>query len=256
MPIDYKDIDIIQDYLEGNLDKNSLTKFEEELAVNTALAEQVKWHETFTDAILLEEKEKLQQHVKQLIKNEKVQSSKENHTVSSVKKFRISNRHYWAAAAIVFLTFSVALLFYSNNQSSIVAEDLAVPYAAPVVTMGATKIDNQLWQQAILAYQTGEYEQVVAALTQKEQVGSLNTEQKFYLGLAYLYQNMNEPQQVVQYLEAAKQENPTLYEETCNWYIALAYLKDNQKEVAKQYLQTIVNNQSWKHQEAQELLKK
>ena len=52
MSNNYKDADFIHDYLEGNMDRNTLTKFEEELAKDAELAQEVQWHKDFRDAML------------------------------------------------------------------------------------------------------------------------------------------------------------------------------------------------------------
>ncbi|MFK7906941.1 MAG: tol-pal system YbgF family protein [Chitinophagales bacterium] len=252
---EYDDTDGIHDYLEGDMDKTALEAFEELVNNDPQLKQEVEWHKNFKDAVFVAEKEELAQRVKELIAVEKEQGSKDNSVVSLPKPSN-QKRFYWiAAAAVLLLTFGLGLLFMPNNENSLLVNELQKTYAAPVVTMGENEPNSdQIWQESISAYQLKDYKKVVLLLSQKEQHSSLDSEQKFYLGLAHLYQEKGQTQKAIQYFATAKKENPMLYEENSNWYIALAYLKVDDKEAAKEYLQQIVSTKSWKHQEAQELL--
>lgn len=253
---EYDDTDAIHDYLEGDMDKARLKAFEELLNNDSELKKEIEWHKNFKDAVFVAEKEQLEQRVKRLMLEEKEENSK-NNSVVSLPKSAPKKRFYWiAVAAALILALGLGLLFMPNNENSLLVDELKTPYAAPVVTMGENNSNpDQIWQESISAYQLKDYKKVISLLSEKEQNFSLNSEQKFYLGMAYLYQENGQTQKAVQYLTTAKKENPRLYEENSNWYIALAHLKANQKEVAKEYLQKIVSTKSWKHREAQLLLK-
>ncbi len=245
------DTDAIHTYLKGRMDQETLRKFEEALSNNEELTDEVQWHKDFQDILLLAEKEDLQEHVQQLIEEEKNQgSTKPNEAkVVPLQSFWRDNRRYLSVAALLAIAFATSLLFFSSEPKPLFAKHLEAPYfSSPEKTRGGAKID---W---IKSYQDQDYPQVVALLQQLEQKSELSNEQKLYLGLAYLYQEDNHTAEAIQYLKATQQKNPTLYNSTCNWYIALAYLKDGQKEKAKEYLQEIVAKQSWKHQEAKQLL--
>ncbi len=252
---EYDDTDAVHDYLEGDMDKTKLEEFEELLNNDSELKKEVEWHKNFKNAVFAVEKEQLEERVKKMIAVEKKQEQKEV-PVISLPKSSNQKRFYWiAAAAALILALGLGLLLVPNNEQSLLVDELKTSYAAPVVTMGKNPQNpDQMWQESISAYQLKDYQKVVSLLSQKEQNSSLNSEQKFYLGLAHLYQKDGQTQKAIQYLTTAKKENPRLYEENSNWYIALAHLKMNQKEAAKEYLQRIVNTKSWKHQEAQRLL--
>lgn len=245
------DTDTIHTYLKGRMDQETLQKFEEALLNNKELTDEVQWHKDFQDILLLAEKEDLQEHVQQLIEKEKNQdNSKSNETkVVPLPSFWKANRRYLSIAALLAIVFAISFLFFSNESKPLFAKHLETPYfSSPENTRGGAKID---W---IKAYQNRDYPQVVTLLQQLEQKSELSNEQKLYMGLAHLYQEDNHTTKAIQYLKAIQQKNPTLYNSTCNWYISLAYLKDGQKEKAKEYLQEITAKQSWKHQEAKQLL--
>jgi len=65
--------------------------------------------------------------------------------------------------------------------------------------------------------------------------------------------NKNYDKSITQF-ESIIQQNNINYSPASKWYISLAYLKNNQAEQAKKYLQQIVKDKSWKHKEAQKLL--
>jgi len=247
MPINYNDTDIINDYLEGNIENTTYTNFNEELDRNPELAEEVEWHKNFKEAVFLVEKEKLQQRTLELIEKEKNKNPNKPKVVSLKTSWRSKSR-YLAIAAMLVTAIALIFLFLPKNDSSLTAQYLSEPHSTPVSTRDSADAD---W---IDAYKNKQYNRVISILSQQEQTDPLNAEQKFYLGLTYLYQDANQTPKAIQYLKAAQQENPTFYKDNSNWYIALAHLQAKQKEAAKKYLQEIVAKKSWKHQEAQKLL--
>jgi len=250
MPDNYKNTDSIHAYLKGEMEEDILMKFEEELAKNPELANEIQWHKDFQEVMLLAEKKNIKKQIRGLIEEEKKEEGSAKTIFFPFKTLWKSNSTYLAIAAVLLLSIALSLLFLPNNQEPIFAKHLETPYfSSPSKTRGSGEND---W---VKTYQLRNYKEMAAVLTQKEQTSGLDAEQKFYLGLAYLYQNENHISKAVAYLEAAKQENPIFYESTSHWYIALAHLKNQENEVAKKYLKEIVANKSWKHKDAQELLK-
>lgn len=248
MSNNYKDVDIIHDYLDGNMDRNTLIKFEQEIANDAELAEEVQWQRDFREAVFLTEKEKLKERAAQLMQKKKNQTSSTSKVVP-IQTFWSSQKRYLAIAAMLLLTIAVSLLFFPINEKSLYVKHLEIAYSpSPSDTRTADAVE---WLEA---YKNKNYTQVATILSQKEQNTSLNTEEKFYLGLAYLYQNQGQNKKAIAYLQQAKSENPILYEENANWFTALAYLKDKQNKAARQILQEIIENKSWKHQDAKQLL--
>jgi len=118
----------------------------------------------------------------------------------------------------------------------------------PTVVMGEND-DIAAWRAATIAFQQDNY---AAAAYEIEKIASPNTEQQFYLGLAYLYQK-NYDKSITQFEPVAQQKSID-YSPPSRWYMSLAYLKNKQAKQAKKYLEQIVKDKSWRYKEAQKLL--
>ena len=251
MSNDYTNTDAVHAYLRNKMEKDQLEEFEKELHNNPQLAEEVEWHKDFQKILLQSEKNSVKAHIQELIGSKKIEQPPSSKESSTIRTLWNSNRRYLAIAAMLLIAIAISFLFLptNNNEQTLFAKHLEAPYHSPPKDVRGEKSTD--W---IKAYQAKQYRQVSSLLTQKEKSGELSAEEKLYLGLAYLYQKDDQTDKAIQYLETAKKENAILYEGTSNWYIALAYWKAGEKENAKKYLQEIVTQKAWKHQEAEELL--
>jgi len=163
--------------------------------------------------------------------------------------------YYLKRAAAVLILGVLTFLLYNhfisqppNDNTDSVDNHIAMTHPAPATFAGKND-DAAAWKAAKDAYKKADYKTTASEI---EKIKSPETEQQFYLALAYLY-NKNYDKSTTQF-ESIIQQNNINYSPTSKWYISLAYVKNNQAKQAKKHLQQIVKDKSWKHKEAQKLL--
>ena len=116
-------------------------------------------------------------------------------------------------------------------------------------------IGDSLRAQAIAAYINGNF---VAAAQLREQVverdSAIIEEDIFYLGLSYLYQQPPKVQRAIPYFEQASEWPAGQFTAESRWFLALAYLQNEQIPAARQILENIVATGLWPGQPARDLL--
>jgi len=153
----------------------------------------------------------------------------------------------WAAALLVMCLGVAAYLLIgerNNDQYSIMAY-LSEPYPATAFLSGQK---SGAW---VDAYQTGDYQQSAALLESMVQHQQDDTMLMYYAGLSHLYMHPPQLEPAITYLS---QVNEGALVPQSRWYLALAYLLNEQKEKAHSLLQQIVDTQAYQHEEAAELL--
>ncbi len=232
---------LIEKYLYKELSEAEIQEFEQRMESDTDFADEVE----LRSVIFAKAKSDFKQQLKAAH-----QKAQENPATKPSAK--ITPLYYLKRIAAVLILGVLAFLLYDKltkpNQADLVNNYIAETHTAPTTLMGEN--DNAAaWKAAKNAYQKGEYETTASEI---EKITSPEPEQQFYLALAHLY-NKNYDKSIAQF-ESIIQQNNINYAPSSKWYISLAYLKNNQAEQAKKYLQQIVKDKSWKHQEAQKLL--
>ena len=74
----------------------------------------------------------------------------------------------------------------------------------------------------------------------------------FFAGICSM--ELGDYSNAVRYFNELIYQNNLLFTQQASWYLALSYLKTNQKTEAKKILEHIVKEYKYKHQEAVELL--
>jgi len=153
----------------------------------------------------------------------------------------------WAAILLLMCVGVVAYLFFgkpSNTQSTLIAY-LDEPYPVTVF------LSNQPAEAWVEAYQSGDYQQATVLLKNALQNGEDNAVLQYYAGLSHLYQQPRQPAQAITYLAQVKEG---ALAQQADWYLALAYLLENNVEEAQPLLQQIVDTQAFRHEAAAGLL--
>jgi len=153
----------------------------------------------------------------------------------------------WAAAFLVMCLGVVAYLFIGdrNTDPYSITAYLSEPY--PVTSF----LSGQKSAAWIDAYQTGDYQRSAALLESIVQQQQDDTMLMYYAGLSHLYMRPPQPEPAISYLS---QVNEGALVPQSLWYLALAYLLDEQTGKAQSLLQQIVDTQAFQHEEAAELL--
>jgi hypothetical protein len=104
------------------------------------------------------------------------------------------------------------------------------------------------------AFLKGDYTAAISTLKSVANADSANVSDHFYLGISYLKMDKPDPSKAVKHLQFVSTNTP--YEEEVRWFIALAHVLNKDTKAAKTVLNEIVNKKSYKHAEAEKLLKK
>ncbi len=160
-----------------------------------------------------------------------------------------------SAAAVALIAF---LLLYGPGPSPSSYEQLADNYLTTEFYENREEDDRgeqdveQINQEAISAYNQKDFSTAIARYEAIIISGQANDRHYFFLGLSHLYTAAY--QEAINHLLQVPLLNPSSkFMQEHRWFLALAYLKNNQVSEGKTILQSIPAG-SWKYQEAQDLL--
>ncbi|GGX22362.1 tetratricopeptide repeat protein [Aquimarina muelleri] len=222
--------DKIEAYLSNSLSQEDAIIFEQEMAINIELQEEVEkhriMHTTLADQDTLAFKEKLIR-ISNKIKQEDTTNT------------RLTNRFtvFKVAASIVILL-GVGSLFwhtmYTKNQTQ--GLDLYSEYYKPYPTEDIIRGEtNKKTKEIVKHYTSGSYDSVVHLLEKHPRLKEHEALQ-IYLGNSYL--NTNQEEKAVK--EFKNITNKGKYYEIAQWYLSLTYLKLDKSEKAKTLLKEII----------------
>ncbi len=169
-----------------------------------------------------------------------------------------SGRRIWLnvarLAAAVAVLIAAFFLFYPAQPSpqQLAANYLKTPHLAPEVTRNQN-VDPASWNDIRTAYLDEDYRELIRLLRDDIQAGNGTPQHTFYLGLGYLYQPEPDYEQAITALRSLIDRSASFQEEA-QWFLALAYLRNDQPEQAESLLRTIVDRQQWRSEEAAKLL--
>lgn len=175
---------------------------------------------------------------------------------------RQKSRYWLKVVAAVGVAATVLLLifrpFQSDQRENITAmtdrilyEDIFPNY---LQRKDANEAPEIIRSRASEAYSTENYEEAVRYGLQLRAAGKADVWDEFYLSLSYLY--AGDYEQALANLESTAQLSQNGngdFREEIRWFSALAYLKTEQIEKARAYLEQIPPG-AWKYPEAQDLL--
>jgi len=232
----------IQDYIDGLLTAEEKQAFEQELANNRELQEELALQQRLNAVISKQlageqETQALKETLQQLTQQYFVQ--KQPAKVVSFKKAWIA----LAAAACIAIAVVTTGIFTSPNYE-------ALPEMTTTTTRG-TDTDS-LYNEAVNAYAKKEYPLAINALNQLMQTDSANAAVRYYLGLSLIGEKTY--QRAASILETVA-NGPSVYKEDAAYFAGLAYYKTGDRVNATQFLQQVPAGSSY-YKKAQKLLAK
>jgi len=235
--------DLIDRYCRGELDALEKAAFEEKMAQDTDLQNEVRTHQDMLGG--------MQYFFNSELKSKLSQSD----IVPPVRKPKRRFLYTWfAIAASISLFFGLGYsLFKQKPSAEALYQAYYQPYPNiidPVERSGETPMDAL--SKAMLAYEKEDYQQAIALF---EQETSLHSSYKFYQAIAYLEtQNYDKSQQL---LQEVHQSGASAYRWPSLWYQALLYLAQKNELKAEEILQQLIEEGDDYYQEkAKELLRK
>ncbi len=249
--MDTKTFEIIDKYLNHELNEKELRDFQKWLENDPDLKKDIELHKEINKAILEKDVMGLRAKIQKIHKEEmKVVADKRRKTITLFTS-KTYVRTGIAAAITIALIITGVFLFNNNkdlDQNTVFSEYYQPEEAITIVRSGDAT-NNQTLREAMLAYQKNDY-QTAIELFQKNPNNNLA---KFYLGLSYLETSKIEDaknlfQQIIEH-------NDNLFIESANWYLGLCHLKLQDTEKAKETFSRISKSNSIYQDKARQILK-
>ncbi|WP_367391307.1 tetratricopeptide repeat protein [Lewinella sp. LCG006] len=143
----------------------------------------------------------------------------------------------------------------SPTYQSLTKEYLAAHYPNNELRKGATDI-SELRGAAIAAYNEEDFETSARLREEIVKLPEANTEDYFFLGISYLYQDPPQGELAIEPLQKAVAD-PTgtgLIREETEWYLTLAYVEAGRFTAARKLLHKRIRSGGWNASKASDLL--
>lgn len=243
MSFSEKEMDLIDGYINGQLNSTEKEMFSEKLRLDKEFAKAFQTTKLAKEAIRRKALKKEFQRLQSLEATLPKIDIKEEQPIRQETKKEIKQpkfkRLLVIAAGFLLLCFAGRILY--NNGGSTPAEIFAQEFKAyPNLVNEITRNDSDsiafdqktLKEKAYILYGNQNYKEAIPffeTLVSEEQ----NPEDYFYLGVTYLTDE--DPTQAIETLNLLKSKEST-YTVRAYWYIALAHLKNNEVEKTKAIL--------------------
>ncbi len=244
----------IELYINGQLPQEEQTAFEQEINTSQELADEVRLFKELKNAIFEPGAEQIKSELKSLYAQNKIEGQPVNTSKNTGGKqiFLKTKQFYYVAASLLLIAIN-AVLVLNNNNNSYTDADAFVAYYTPYEYLAHERTEdsnvNPL-HHAIKNYEKGAYKEAIATL-EGEQNKERNSLIYYYKGLSYLA--MGESSQAIDEFNKCIQFDSTLFTEPAMWYMALAYIKEHNREKASSILTKLAQSEGRYSQKADEL---
>ena len=228
--------DLIEAYLNNKLAGDEQMAFENRIELEPDLLEEIVLHRQIREFVKENEIHNLKSQVKNWILEEK-----EDVKMKKIAPF--SRINLLRIAASLALISSLAWLYFNSQSSS------GNQYFAELVQQNPGTLqgndDRSNWTQL---FREKKYAKVISILNIKE---IKTSEEIYYLGLSYAAET-NYSKAIIQFSSIILQDS--VYAEKANWALALVYLKQNNKILARLLLEKTASSDSEFREKAKDLL--
>ncbi len=235
--------ELIEKYLEGKLTGKSLEAFEERLGTDPAFSKAVKIQKNIQDALKTAGKMDFIQNLKAI-----------QAEVDKPKTKSIPVKRLWLAAAVVMLMLVLPFTwfyFFNVNTNERLFDASFKPYDNLI---GTRDNPNDRLQVAMKKYDNEDYEGALndyLALLPKHP-DSIDI--RMYAAVSCLA--IGKPLAAIRHLKRVNKKGDHIHPQAAKWYLALAYLKSGDRDMATKTLREIVKKGGRYTHQARELLKK
>lgn len=229
----------IDDYLLRKLNKEEKGKFEQELNENEELARLVDIHKEVNESITDEEIHQLRQKIQSVLNQRRGRKT-------------IQLRYILAAASILVLGFTLMTILKQPDYSKTYTT-FYQPYETDL-TLRSSETKAEGLDFAILLYEKREYETSFSILENYTKTTFNNHTALFYLGLSALELEKFEVAEK-SLNEVINTEDPAL-KLHAKWYLSMLYLKTNQLEQARFFLNDLNKTENYYSRRVKKVLKK
>ncbi len=276
MKITDKQHELIDAYVQQELTGSALASFEQELAENEVLRQEVLFRQGIrsvfqvkaveqviqqaqTDPLLEEANERKIKHPQLESVHNTIQQAKAENTIRRKRTFR---RLTVMAIAASFLGIFWMSGLWTGEQSlpELADKNFSTPevelnYTAPKIeSVSATAGIEALLSEAMQAYTAQDFDKTLTIFDNLRSEYSYETDEMLlYEGIIDYHKNNYG--RAAELLQQITTRNSKIKNEA-HWYLALTYLKDNEKDLAKEQLEIVIKQSTTHQKDAQSLLKK
>ncbi len=244
--------ELIENYLAENLSQPAQEDFERQLQTDSSLREALRLHQQVAATLKDEKVHQFRAALKQ------VDQGWQAPIPTTTPKAKIFNfRRLIAIAATVLLlvfAYQIFLPSASNSPTDLFAANFE-SYKMVLNQRSADRSDElngDLVQMAVAAYEQEDFAQAALHFKQLQDESPGIIAFQFYHAVSALA--LKNTTVAIPLLENIRQQPQHLFIEQSQWYLALAYLQQGEKEKARTALQAIKEN-GYQYAEAQKLLK-
>lgn len=248
MEIKEKDIDLIERYLEGNLQGTEAQEFESRVQSDLEFKNVLQEMETMVSGIKYTGRKNIMGHLQQLEETLPPLRQEREAKVVAMKRFRV-----WAAAASILLVAVTAIWLLTPRQLDQGQLFTAYYQHYPNVESPTTRSVEEATVRE-LAYQAYDREEFQEAINQFEAIPDADSKSidNFYLALSQL--STGNAVEAEGLLKDYILNGDEVMKGKAQWYLAMALLNQGELEETRELLQTIVGQQSYNFKKASSLL--
>jgi len=233
----------IELYIRGELEPNALKDFEQQLAEDETLKQDVSLTKDVLDALDNVQSEQLLSEKLSALGDKYLTETEP----TTVNKKSNKNRNIIIIALLIIA--AIVSIFIWQKPVEPKAEQIFANYYEPYSSNTSTRGDdaNEDYLKAIEAYDNENYSAAIATLTQRVAKYPDEITSQLLLGNSYL--NVSPPQtpKAIVLFKNITERETNIYITTANWYLALAYLQNNQQNEAKAIFEDLSQNASGRY---------
>jgi hypothetical protein len=156
-------------------------------------------------------------------------------------RVRRLNRQWWYAAAAV-LIIAIGTTWWLR-KSEINSQDLYTQYfhADPGLPVAMSSTDAYSFYDGMVSYKEGKYKEAAAMWTKLGNKKGFTDTLQYFIGVAHL--NNNALPEANQYLLPVANNNTSVWKDKATWYLALSYLKADNRTEAVHWLTQLPNDE-------------
>lgn len=232
--------ELVDKYLQNRLNEEEQILFDSLLKEDAEFRSEVQFMEDVQAVSRQEDELSFREQLSNFEKESNKQSSAGNYTK-------------WLVAASIVLVVSLSYVFWPKPQESM--EQIFVEHFEPYrnVIQPVVRGEEQQKNEKQLAFQYYEQRKYDKAIVLFDKLYSTSKEPYYLFYKANALIQLNRAKEAIPLLEAHLKTKDTLAEKS-PWYLAMAYLKMNDKNNTKKWLKLVVKQQKYKADTAQKLL--
>jgi len=245
-------LELLLDYLDGLLEEDSAKKIEMAIGESDELKSIVEGIKLYYENEG-QDRDKLELYIDQVRIKFQSRAMINDHSAQTPGS-KVFN---WlkVAAVLAFILVAGLLLIYnfiSPDVDEMIAGQIENRYDAPIAFRNGESTNELIWSKVLNAYEQKNYDDALNYLDKIPVNDERYIDGQFYKGLCLLYMNPVDYEKSIRYLSFVSESEHRL-KEPADWFLALAYFKNNNQKQAADSFQKIVHENLYKKKEAKQI---